>query len=81
MGGQPVELARPLTDPVGHDVHLVAALGEPPGPAQEDDRLSVADTQQAERSVGHGAELYPGPWRCPSLQSLKCGLFTGRWVR
>ena len=59
--GQPVQLFPPLRDPVRDDVHLVAALGEPPGPAQEDDRLSIADTQEAKGSVGHGAELYPWP--------------------
>ena len=56
----PLELLRPRRDAVGDDVHLVAALGEPPRPAQEDDRLRVADPQEAKRSVGHGAELYPG---------------------
>ena len=65
VDGQPLELVLPVRDPVGDDVHLVAALGEPPGPAQEDDRLSVADTQQAKGSVGHGAAVYPRPLPAP----------------
>ena len=55
--GESLQLVPPLGDPVRDDVHLVAALGELPGPAEEDDGLSVADTQQAKGSVGHGAEL------------------------
>jgi hypothetical protein len=42
---EPVQLAGPVGDPVGKDVYLVAALAEPPGPAEEDDRPAVAHAQ------------------------------------
>ena len=50
------QLAGAVGDPVAHDVHLVSTLDETPGPAQEDDRATVADAQDLEGPLGHGRE-------------------------
>jgi hypothetical protein len=39
-------------------VHVVAALGESPGPTEEDDRLAVADAENAELRFGHDRRWY-----------------------
>ena len=43
----PLELAARI-DAARSDVHLVAALGEPPGPASEMARLRIADPEDAQ---------------------------------
>ena len=66
MDDEPVKLAGPVAQPVARDVHLVPALREAPGPAEEDDRAPVADPEQAQGFLGHAGGVYPRPAR-PSM--------------